>query len=192
QVREGSSARNLDTLLPGIVDGRLGAWCLCSDDVHPDDLIARGHIEGLLRRVVAVGVPAARAVRHASLVAHRHCGLRDRGGIAPGYRADLAVVEDVSQFRVQMVFKDGVLVARDGRCLTEAATRTDERFANTVHVRPLDESAFRLPLKSATCPAIGINPGQLVTRRASCQVRCSAGSWAFDPELYVAPIASLE
>src|SRR5262245_66916 len=139
QVREGSSARNLDALLPGIVEGRLGEWCLCSDDVHPDDLMARGHINGLLRRVVAAGVPAARAVRHATLVPSRHYGLTRRGGVAPGYCADLAVVEDLRQFRVQIVLKDGAVVARDGHSLIEGAAKTEDHPANTVHLKPLDE-----------------------------------------------------
>src|SRR5262249_58884084 len=66
QVREGSSARNLDALLPLLVAGELGDfWCLVTDDIFPDDLRRRGHLDGLLRRVVAAGVPAAVAVRHA-------------------------------------------------------------------------------------------------------------------------------
>src|SRR5262249_35819478 len=66
QVREGSSARNLDALLPLLVSGELGDfWCLVTDDIFPDDLRRRGHLDGLLRRVVAAGVPAAVAVRHA-------------------------------------------------------------------------------------------------------------------------------
>ncbi len=191
QVREGSSARNLDTLLPGIVEGKLGDWCLCSDDVHPNDLAARGHIDGLLRRVVAAGVPAARAVRHATLVPARHYGLKASGAVAPAYRADLAVVEDLTQFRVQMVFKGGELVARDGEFLgvTPSSTQTT---GNTVHVAPLDERAFRLPLTAATCPTIGINPGQLVTRRENCAARVEDGCWAFDPGRDVALIASIE
>ena len=192
QVREGSSARNLDTLLPGIVDGRLGEWCLCSDDIHPDDLLARGHVDGLLQRIVAAGVSAPRAVRHATLVPARHYGLRNRGGVAPGYRADLAVVEDVRQFQVQMVLKDGVVVAREGRCLVEPASRIEERPVNTVHLKPMNEGVFHLPLNEAMCPAIGINPGQLVTRRTTVRVKREAGIWAFDPDIDVVPIASIE
>jgi adenine deaminase len=91
-----------------------------------------------------------------------------------------------------MVFKDGILVARDGRCLFEPAA-SPQRFANTVHLAPLEESAFRLPLRSATCPAVGINPGQLVTRRAVCEVkRNAAGCWEYDPDIDVVLIASIE
>src|SRR5207253_5899353 len=115
QVREGSSARNLDALLPLLAAGELGDfWCLVTDDIFPDDLRERGHLDGLLRRVVAGGVPPASAVRHATLIPARHYGLFDRGAVAPGYRADLVVVDDVREFCPDLVFKNGQIVARQG------------------------------------------------------------------------------
>ena len=96
QVREGSIARNLDAILPALAAGELGDnWCLVTDDIFADELRHQGHLDGLLRRVVAGGVPPACAVRHATLVPARHYGLTDRGAVAPGYRADLVVVEDL-------------------------------------------------------------------------------------------------
>jgi adenine deaminase len=191
QVREGSSARNLDALLPLAAAGRLGDWCLCTDDIHPDDLMSRGHLDGLLRRVVAGGVPAARAVRHATLVPARYYGLTDRGAVAPGYRADLAVIEDLKAFRVHLALKGGEVVACDGRCLAEPS-RVKMPCDNTVRVGPLTESAFRLPLAGEQAPVISIVPGQLVTRRLSCPVARVDGHWAFDPERDVLLLASVE
>ncbi len=191
QVREGSSARNLDTLLPLLVEDRLGDWCLCTDDIHPDDLRAHGHLDSRLRRVVAGGVPAARAVRHATLVPARHYGLRDRGAVAPGYRADLMVVEDLTDFRPQRVFHAGTLVAREGQYLAQTVAPPIPH-TNTVHLGPLTESAFQLPLAGEQCPVIGIVPGQLVTRRQTCRVHRVEGRWAFDPERDVVLIASIE
>ncbi len=102
QVREGSSAQNLDALLPLLAAGELDdAWCLVTDDIFPNDLRRHGHIDGLLRRVVAGGVAPASAVRHASFVPARHYGLADRGAVAPGYRADLVLVEDLDDFRAR-------------------------------------------------------------------------------------------
>src|SRR5262249_11366644 len=98
QVREGSAEHNLDTLLPLLATGELGDWCLCTDDLLPDDLVARGHIDALVRRVVAGGVPPAIAVRHASLVPARHYGLTDRGAVAPGFRADIVAVDSLRNF----------------------------------------------------------------------------------------------
>ena len=192
QVREGSSARNLAALLPLLAGGELDeSWCLATDDIFPDDLRRHGHLDGLLRRLVAGGVAPAVAVRHAAYVPARHYGLVDRGAVAPGYRADIVMVEDVRDFRVRTVIKDGRIAARDGRCLDHGdAPRLDPH--NTVHLPPLDEGTFRLPLAHETCPVIEIVPGQIVTRRTSRSVRRVDGHWAFDPERDVVLIASIE
>jgi adenine deaminase len=192
QLREGSIARNLDALLPLAAGGDLGdAWTLVTDDVLPDELREQGHLDALLRRVVVGGVPAARAVRQASLVPARHYGLTDRGAVAPGYLADLVVVEDLRDFRPHLVFKDGRLVARDGR-FTAAMSVPPLPQRNTVNAGPLNEAAFRLPLSRDTCPVIRIVPGQLVTHREEQRVRRVDGHWAFDPERDVLVTASVE
>jgi adenine deaminase len=192
QVREGSSARNLDTFLPLMAEGRLGEWCFCSDDVHPDDLIAHGHLDALLRRSVAAGVEPVTAVRHAALVPARHYGLDDRGAVAPGRRADLVVVDDLAAFTPLIVVKDGRVVARDGACLEPPAASRIRR-ENTVHLAPgLDESAFVLPLPGGDVPVIGIVADQIVTRHERRAVGTDGGRWRFDPDTDVALIASLE
>jgi adenine deaminase len=192
QVREGSIAHNLDALLPLLAAGELGDdWTLVTDDVLPTDLRRHGHLDGLLRRVVAGGVSPAQAVRHATLVPARHYGLSDRGAVAPGYRADLVVVDDLRDFRPSLVVKDGRVVARDGALVADLPPRPVAR-ANTVHLAPLDESAFRLRLSDVNPPVIGIIPGQLITRGERRPVRCVDGNWAFDPARDVLLIASIE
>jgi adenine deaminase len=192
QIREGSSARNLDTLLPLLAAGELGdTWCLVTDDVFPDDLRRHGHMDGLLRRVVATGVQPATAVRHATLVPFRHYGLLDHGAVTPGYRADLVVTDDLTAFRPSLVLKAGQVVARDGKLVADIQPPPLEH-ANTIHLGPVDESAFHLPLRQETCPVIRIVPGQIVTRLETRPVRRQDGQWAFDPECDVALVASLE
>jgi adenine deaminase len=192
QVREGSSAQNLDTLLPLLAAGELDdSWCLVTDDIFPNDLKRHGHIDGLLRRVVAGGVSPAAAVRHASYVPARHYGLSDRGAVAPGYRADLVVVEDLAGFRVRTVLKGGKVVARDGKCVPVGTAPRLVR-ENTVHLGPLEEQSFRLPLAAETCSVIEIVPDQIITRHIRRTVRMLGGHWAFDPERDVLLIASIE
>src|SRR5581483_9879645 len=107
----------------------------------------------LLRRVVAAGVEPATAVRQASLVPARHYGLRDRGAVAPGYRADLVVADDLKDFRISLVIKDGVVASRDGRFVAELPAHAPA-CANTIRLPPLDESAFELRPTAATVPVI--------------------------------------
>ncbi len=192
QVREGSIARNLDTLLPLLAAGELGEeWTLVTDDVLPVDLREHGHLDTLLRRVVAGGVSAAAAVRHASLTPARHYGLTDRGAVAPGYRADLVVVEDVRDFRPCLVIKDGAVVARQGKFVGDMPVRALP-CVNTVRPAPLDESAFGLHLSSASCPVIRIQPGSLVTRSETQRVNVVAGRWQWERSNDVLLIASIE
>lgn len=191
QVREGSSARNLDTLLPLIVEDRLGDWCLVTDDIHPDDLSAHGHIDGLLRRVIAAGVPPARAVRHASLVPFRHYGFRDRGAVAPSYRADLVVLADWQAPCPSAVLHRGVLVARDGAYLGGDGSGQIPG-ENTVRIKPLAESDFVLRPRDIVCPVIAVTDGQIVTRRETREVRIEDGQFRFDPERDVLLVASIE
>jgi adenine deaminase len=192
QVREGSPAQNLDALLPLLASGAIDeSWCLVTDDIFPDDLQRAGHLDGMLRRLVAGGVRAEVAVRHASLVPARHYGLRDRGAIAPGYRADLVVVDDLVDFHVWMVAKDGHLAASEGRYLVETTAPAIAR-QNTIRIAPIDESAFRLPLASSACPVIRVVPDQIVTRFELREVSLVDGAWAFDPEVDIALIASIE
>ena len=145
-------------------------FCLCrgrgtgrrldavTDDILPVDLARSGTPRCALRRVVAAGVPPAVAVRHASLTPARHYGLTDRGAVAPGYRADLVVVDDLRDFRPHLVIKNGQIVAQEGRFIADLAYRSIP-CVNTIHLAPLDESAFRLRLSTASCPVIRIQPG---------------------------------
>jgi adenine deaminase len=192
QVREGSIAHNLDALLPLIVANELGdRWTLVTDDVLPDDLRQHGHIDGLLRRVVAAGVPAAQAVRHASLVPARHYGLMDRGAVAPGYRADVVIVDDLREFRVRAVFKHGRRVAQDGKYLADNAPTRIEAV-NTIHAAPVDASAFRLTPRAESGPVIRIVPCQLVTRSETQPIERDNGHWTYRPDRDQVLIASIE
>ena len=192
QVREGSMARNLDALLPLLAAGELGDfWCLVTDDVFPDHLREKGHLDYLLRRVVAGGVPAARAVRHASLIPARHYGLLDRGAVAPGYRADVVIVEDLRTFRPALVLKNGAIVARDGVAVADAPPPRLEH-ANTIKLGPLDVSAFRLPMTREVWPVIGIIRDQILTRHETLKISRANGEWTFDSARDIVLIASIE
>ena len=191
QVREGSSARNLDTLLPLIRDNRISNWCLCTDDIHPDDLLQHGHLDAILRRLVAGGVPAIDAVRHASLVPACHYGFSDRGAIAPGYRADVVIVDDLTEFPVRLVVQRGEIAARDGEYVA-ASSAQETPVPNTVNIASLSESDFRLKIDSDQCHVIGLIPDQIVTKKEQCVAQRKDGVWSFDPDQDITLVASIE
>ena len=101
------------------------------------------------------------------------------------------MLNNLGEFRPELVFQHGELVARDGRFLAERLTRWASS-ENSVHLAPLDESAFRLRLGQETCPVIRIVPGQIITRREETQVRRVQGHWEWDQGQDVLLIASVE
>ena len=116
-IREGTAARNLEALMPLFEAPYYERCMLVTDDKHPGDLISMGHIDYIIRRAVSLGADSIRAIKMGTFNAARYFGLKDRGAVMPGLRADLAVLEDLKDIRVAAVYKDGVLTAKEGVCL---------------------------------------------------------------------------
>ena len=114
-IREGTAARNLEALMPLFEPPYCERCLLVTDDKHPGDLISMGHIDYIIRKAVSLGADPVRAISMGTLHAAQYFGLKDRGAIAPGMRADLAVLEDLQSFKVAAVYKDGCLAAMNGR-----------------------------------------------------------------------------
>ena len=116
-IREGTAARNLEALMPLFEAPYYERCMLVTDDKHPGDLISMGHIDYIIRRAVSLGADPIRAIKMGTFNAARYFGLKDRGAVMPGLRADLAVLEDLKDIRVAAVYKDGVLTAKERVCL---------------------------------------------------------------------------
>jgi adenine deaminase len=148
-----------------------------------------GHINGLVARLVAGGVPLPHAVKHASYVPAQHYGLRDRGAVAPGYRADLLVWMTNHPSGPRMVIKNGRIVAEGGQPCSAAPTdRPDAE--NTVHLEALDESVFVVPCRGGRLSAIGIVEDQIITKHEV--VACASDPWQFDPAIDQAMVACVQ
>ncbi len=87
-IREGTSAKNLDELLPLINDKNSGRFCFVSDDLHAEDIQERGHLDFVVRKAVQSGLDPVTAIRLTTLNPAQYFGLRGKGAIAPGYRSN--------------------------------------------------------------------------------------------------------
>ena len=113
-LREGSAAKNLLDLLPLVTPKNARQFLFVSDDRHPADILREGHIDFMVRAAIKQGLDPIIALQIASLNAAQYFGLSDLGAIAPGYRADIAVLDELEHPRAVLVIKDGKVVAEDG------------------------------------------------------------------------------
>lgn len=162
-IREGSAARNLDTLLPLVQELHPPRVFFVTDDRDPQDLTTRGHIDSMVRRAIELGLDPAEAVRLASYNTAQYFRLYDRGAIAPGFVADLVVLDDLHSFTVESVYKDGELVAQNGALLVDAPAFAFIGVHDTVHIGDVSEADLRIPARDGQVEVVGIQPGQITT-----------------------------
>ncbi|HEX6818843.1 MAG TPA: adenine deaminase [Ktedonobacterales bacterium] len=161
-IREGSTAKNLDALLP-IVDVRTARFCsFATDDKQPDDLLREGHLDYVLRRAITAGLDPMLALQMATINTARHYGLNDLGAVAPGYLADLITFADPLDLQVSRVFAGGQLIAEQGRLLTPQRSAVAAPV-NVVSAPSLSLASFRLPAEGRFARAIRVIPEQIVT-----------------------------
>ncbi|WP_434778821.1 adenine deaminase [Neisseria sp. Ec49-e6-T10] len=162
-LREGSTCKDLLNLIPAITPANARRCVLCTDDREPADILATGHINKSLRLAVEAGLDPLLAVTLGTLNAAECFRLQGKGAIAPGYDADLLIVDNLTEFNPKHVFTLGQEIARDGQLLVQIEDYVSDAVLNTVRLAPLTEANFTLPLTSDKVRAIGVKPRSVVT-----------------------------
>ena len=164
-IREGSSEKNLDALLPLVTDNTYKRCFFVVDDLSCSDLLREGDIDAVVRKAIDRGLEPVRAIQMATINAAEYFRLHDRGGIGPGYIANLITITDLAKLEIDMVFYQGKLVARQGKPLFPLPPVTLE-LKDTVRIKPPMGKSLRIAAVDETYPVIEIVPGQIVTRKA--------------------------
>jgi len=165
-IREGTSAKNLDALLPLVTVRNSDRFCFVSDDLHAEDIQDRGHLDFVVRKAVVSGLDPVTAIRLVTLNPAAYFRLHKRGAIAPGYRADMVILNDLNEFEVADVYKDGRRVVRDGQLAALEWHPSDSSFvpAGPLRIAPLRPDDFHIPHSGGRARIIELVPGQILTR----------------------------
>jgi len=190
-LREGSAAKNLEILLPLVLDHGPANCLLCTDDREPHDLLEQGHVNDVIRKAVALGCLPADAVLMGTLNAARYHRLYEHGAVAPGYLADVVAVEDLERFRPVRVWKRGRLVAEDGRPVDIEKVTAPDWMRDSVRVHALAADDFRIVVDGRV-RVIGVEPGRIVTRSLVEDATQRDGAAVADPSRDLAKIAVVE
>jgi adenine deaminase len=166
-IREGSVSKDLHALV-GLLTERFSPYvCLCTDDRNPLDIGEHGHLDYMIRTAITLGAPPLAVYRAASLSAAEAFGLKDRGLIAPGKRADIAVIDSLEGCNASLVLAGGV-VADDAAF---AARRRVEPVARgSVKAPRVTAGSFRTGGNRAETPVIGILPGKIITEHLTFEI----------------------
>ena len=183
-IREATNAHNLHALLPLVHERNSRRICFCTDDRIPGDLLEQGSIDYMLREAIAFGIEPITAFRMATLNGAEWFGLRDRGAIAPGRRADLWVFDDLQAPVARQVYAGGRLWAADGQLVDGAGLARPEIPAAVASSVKVAWDAFDLRIARrgrARMRVIGSLENQLLTEERIVEARIEDGQAVADP-----------
>ena len=148
-IREGSTAHNLEELLPILQSPTAQHCLLVTDDRHADDLIDSGHLDHILKKAVSLGADPITALQMVTINPARHFGLRGKGAITPGAFADLVVLEDLTSFAVSSVYIKGEKIAVEGSMLKKIPAPLLDK------INPVIQSSIKISPKSIDLTVTG-------------------------------------
>lgn len=174
-IREGSTEKNLEALLPLVTDKTHQRCLLVVDDRHAEDILRDGDIDAVVRKAIRLGLEPVRAIQMATINAAEYFRLSRHGAVATGYFANFIVLDDLKEFKGNMVFHRGKMVAQDGKPLFSPTPPKTDRPSHTVKIKPFTINALKLKASGDTHPVIGVIPGQIITRRKEMKVSIKDG-----------------
>ena len=184
-IRVGSACRGMEELMRKVADNKLPTrrMLFCTDDKHLEDIEREGHINYILRLAVANGISPIEAVQMATINAAETYGLQRYGAIAPGYRADMVLFDNLTDFNPIMVFSNGIQFKPHADTLL----KRDPRIYNSVHLAPRKPGILDLPVHE-NMPVINLVPGELLTNLTFENVPEEDGKFVPTPELLKAAV----
>ncbi len=182
-IREGSAARNLKELIKAVDKDNLRRCIFCTDDKHPSDLLKDGSIDHNIRLAIKAGIDPIDCIKMASLNAAECYGLKDKGAIAPGYVADMVVIDDLEDFNILEVYKHGKLIGKNNKALFQVEDRDNSHMKNTVNIKEVHIEDLEIHLKGNKANVIKLLPHNLVTEKVVREVVVKEGKFVSSDDI---------
>lgn len=191
-IREGSSEKNLEALLPLVNDKTWPRCLFVVDDRSCADLLHDGDIDAVVRKAIKLGLDPVRAIQMATINTAGYFRLNNLGAVAPGYYANLMVLDSLDELKINEVFYRGRLVAREGKALFPPYHPGGDRLTNTIIIGSLSRETFKLKASGENYPVIEVTPGQIITRKKPMKVKTVDGLVVPDVEHDILKAAVIE
>ena len=181
-IREGSAARNVDAIVSGLVENHMTGegFCFCTDDKHIEDIEREGHIDHNVRRAIELGMNPVDAIKMATIHSAQCYGFDNLGAIAPGYQADLIILNDLEKVSIDEVYYKGKVVQKDGKIEIRSCP---EELKNTVHVGGFSEADLKLESPDGFFAVIEMQDGQITTKKQIKKLAEGKCSFVSDEQL---------
>lgn len=193
-IREGSTAKNLESLLPAVTSRNSHRCLLVTDDCHPQELLENGHLDRILRKAISLGLDPVTAIQMVTINVSNYYGLRGRGAVAPGYYANLVLFRDLHDLRVESVFSRGIEHVESSivlRSSTENIIKRYPRVFDSIHVKPKSLS-FQIPVEGKLLRVIKVIRDQLITESVTLEVKVVDKYAVADTERDIVKVAVIE
>ncbi|MCD6578415.1 adenine deaminase [bacterium] len=182
-IREGTATKDLEALIPIIDEFNHTRIMFCTDDRHPHDLINQGHIDYMIKRAIERGITPITAYKVASYSAARYFGLKNLGGIAPGYQADLVLLDSLDDVKINSVIKSGKVVVENNHFIYETPVKIPYDLRASVNIRWLSPDDFKVKVEPEDrVRIIDIVPNQIITKEIIDKPKTNDGMVVSDIE----------
>lgn len=178
-IREGSATRDLRKLIHVVNKENLSRILFCTDDKHPEDLLKEGSIDFNIKLAIQSGINPIDAITIAALNPAICYNLKDKGAIAPGYDADLVVIDNLEDFNILEVYKKGKLVAKDGKALFNSPAYLPEYMTNTVNIKEITIDDIQIKVSSNNAKVIRVVKNSIVTEISQREISVENGFFKF-------------
>lgn len=188
-IREGSVSKDLHALQPLLTELTSAYMCLCTDDRNPLDIGEHGHLDYMIRELIRLGCPPIAVYRAASLSAAEAFGLKDRGQVSPGKRADIVAIPDIAECRASMVMSAGVVMEDAAFAARRITPPVGQNSVKAPHLTP---DHFRTGGNRTETDVIGIVPGKIITEHLKEEIAITDGDKRPDLDRDLVKIAVAE